>query len=152
MIEIRQYDTLTEDFKELDAMLDEDYYERFGQIALEYRRFNTLEGMVGFVVAYDGRRPVGCGCIRPITPETAELKRIFVCKDYRRKGLAGKIVASCEEMARQNGFQRMHLQTGAVMNEAIALYQKQGYEMIENYGEFAGDENSVCMAKELAKL
>ena len=38
------------------------------------------------------------------------------------------------------------------MNEAIALYQKQGYEMIENYGEFAGDENSVCMAKELAKL
>jgi hypothetical protein len=31
--------------------------------------------------------------------------------------------------------------------EAIALYKKSGYEVIENYGQYAGVENSICMKK-----
>lgn len=149
MIELRQFDHLTEDFAKLDKMLDQDYYERFGDIALEYRQYNTLEKVTGFVLAYDGAEPVGCGCIRRLGPDAGELKRIFVCKEHRRKGIAGKIVRECEKMALEQGFSKMALQTGATMSQAIALYEKNGYHRIENYGDFAGDDLSVCMEKSL---
>ena len=149
MIRMERSNKLTEDFNLLDNLLDEDYYERFGEISLEYKKYNTLERVTGFVLAYDGATPVACGCIRQLGPETAELKRIFVRKEYRRRKIASRIIEECEEMARDEGFDKIALQTGAVMDEAITLYKKHGYEMVANYGEFAGDERSVCMEKPL---
>ena len=35
------------------------------------------------------------------------------------------------------------------MPEEIALYQKRGYCLMSNYGDFAGDDLYVCMGKEI---
>ena len=41
------------------------------------------------------------------------------------------------------------LETGKRQAEAIRLYKKSGYDIIPNYGQYAGIENSVCFKKDL---
>ena len=44
----------------------------------------------------------------------------------------------------------MILETGFKQPEAIRLYTKNNYNVIPNYGQYAGMVNSVCMEKVLA--
>jgi len=39
------------------------------------------------------------------------------------------------------------LETGLRQPEAIALYNKSGYSVIPNYGQYAGKYNSLCFEK-----
>jgi hypothetical protein len=43
------------------------------------------------------------------------------------------------------------LETGKKQPEAIQLYQKSGYHIIPNYGQYAGIENSVCFEKQVKR-
>ena len=49
------------------------------------------------------------------------------------------------------GFEKCILETGKRQPDAIALYKKNGYNLIENYGQYIGMENSVCFEKLLKK-
>ena len=137
------------DFDALAMLLDEEYYDRFGEIALKYRPYNTLEGIEDFFIAYDAGKPVACMCLKRITDRIAELKRVYVLPDYRRRGIASLLLDDCESAARAKGYTRIRLETGAQMHEAIQLYKKREYSIIENYDEFAGDEICCCMEKKL---
>lgn len=144
---IRYFQNPTSEFLSLNSMLDEDYYERFGEIALKYRPYNTLEAVRDFFLAYLDDVCVGCGCMKEYSKDSMEMKRIFVLPKYRRKGIAGQLIQKCEEKARDKGYGKMVLETGVQMPEAIALYEKNGYKLIDNFGDFAGDEVCVCMEK-----
>jgi len=54
-----------------------------------------------------------------------------------------------EHWAVELGYKKCVLETGKRQPDAIALYTKQGYESIPNYGQYMGMENSVCFEKEL---
>lgn len=136
-------------FQELVAMLDDAYYERFGALALKYRQYNVTDGIADAFVMYCDGEPAACGCFKRYDAESAELKRVFVRKEFRRKHLATEIVEVCECEARRQGYHAMVLETGAEMPEAIAMYQKLGYALVENYGDFTGDTACVCMRKQL---
>jgi len=49
------------------------------------------------------------------------------------------------------GYEKCILETGKKQPEAIALYKKNGYKLIPNYGQYAEVENSVCFEKEMKK-
>ena len=148
-MEIKYTKELHKDFEKLNRMLDDAYYERFGEIALKYRPYNTLEGIEDFFITYDEEKPVACGCFRKITDKTVELKRVYVLPDYRRRGIANALVGNCEAIAREQSFKYMRLETGVEMLEAIQMYKKRKFVFIENYEGFAGDEICCCMQKEL---
>jgi len=40
-------------------------------------------------------------------------------------------------------------ETGKQQPEAVALYRKNGYRSIPNYGQYAGVENIVCFGKKI---
>ena len=62
----------------------------------------------------------------------------------------GQLVAGgLEAEARRLGATRLVLETGPRQPEALALYSRGGFVEIPNFGEYAGCEFSVCMAKEL---
>jgi putative acetyltransferase len=81
---------------------------------------------------------------------TAELKRLFVDDRARGLGLAVAILGSLESDAVHRGINRLELETGPLQHAAIALYGKLGYERIPNFGQYVGDQYSVCFAKELS--
>jgi putative acetyltransferase len=47
------------------------------------------------------------------------------------------------------GYSIARLETGKGQPEAIGLYEKAGYSVIENYGPYIGIENCICMKKEI---
>jgi hypothetical protein len=59
------------------------------------------------------------------------------------------ILADLENWALELGFEKCILETGKMQPEAIALYGKNGYSKISNYGQYAVVENSLYFEKNL---
>ena len=93
--------------------------------------------------------PAGCGAIKELDDLSAEIKRMFVLPGHRNKGLGSIILAELEKWAKELTCKRCLLETGIRQPDAIALYVKNGYIAIPNYGQYAGVENSVCFEKYL---
>lgn len=136
------------DFVELVKQLDADLAIRDGDDHAFYDQFNKLDAIKHTVVAYnEANRAVGCGAIKQFETGTMEVKRMFVPLEERGKGIAGEILKELEIWAKELGNDKCILETGIKQPEAISLYKKSGYRFIDNYGQYAGVENSVCFAK-----
>lgn len=138
------------DFHLLVAKLDKDLEDRYNELQLFYRQFNKIDNNPTVVVAYEDDQPVGCGCIKPFDEESVEVKRMFVADEHRGKGIGAAILKELEKWAAELNYKYIVLETGNRQPEAIHLYQKAGYSVIPNYGQYAGKEDSsICMRKEL---
>ena len=74
---------------------------------------------------------------------------MFVLPEHRGKGIAQHILLELENWAKELDYSSCILETGKKQVEAIGLYQKAGYHIISNYGQYIGMENSICMQKEI---
>ena len=151
MIQLVRTDTSNPDFKQLVTQLDDDLRIRDGEEHVFYAQFNTLEKIKHAIVAYIDNVPAGCGAFREYDDESAEIKRMFVHPDFRRHGIAKKILANLEAWATEEGFHQCVLETGQNQPEAIQLYKSSGYLQIPNYGPYANVGNSICMKKSIAQ-
>lgn len=140
------------DFRQLVALLDRDLAVRDGDEHTFYAQFNKVDAIKEVIVAYQNEIPVACGAIKAFSENAAEVKRMFVHPDYRKQGIAINILSELEHWAAELGFTECVLETGKKQPEAIALYQKVGYHITPNYGQYIGVDNSVCMAKSLSNL
>ncbi|NEU07699.1 GNAT family N-acetyltransferase [Flavihumibacter sp. R14] len=150
MIKLLRTDSDNPDFRTLVALLDTYLSKMDGEEHSFYAQYNKLDKIHHVVVAYDNRKAAGCGAIKTFTSNTAEVKRMYVHPDNRQKGIASLILAELEQWARELKFDNCILETGKRQAEAINLYQKMDYQVIENYGQYSGVENSVCMKKSLS--
>jgi putative acetyltransferase len=107
---------------------------------------------VSVVVARSGLEAVGMAALVERGDGTAELKRMFVRAGARGRGIASGILSIIEETARSRDVTLLQLETGPLQLEAIGLYEKHGYRRIPNFGQYAGDEFSLCMEKQIQKL
>ena len=148
-IELVETDARDKRFQALCQMLDDEYFRLFGEKALQYKDVNRVEEALAVLLLMEGETVMGGGCMKHFDEVSVELKRIVVAEERRRNGYGGILVNALEEKAVRLGYQRAVLETGREMPRAIALYQKHGYAFIPNYGSFDGDENVVCMGKEL---
>ncbi|MDL2238077.1 GNAT family N-acetyltransferase [Christensenellaceae bacterium OttesenSCG-928-K19] len=137
------------DFVYLAGLLDEYYFERFGADSIKYRPYNNPQTIHDVVVLYEDGKPVACGGFREFDGDTVEIKRLLVLPEHRRKGLAGRLMALLEGRAKEKGYTAIVLETGVVMDDALAFYRSMGYEKTESYGQYIGDEDCVCLRKSL---
>ena len=93
--------------------------------------------------------PVGCGAMKEYSPITMEVKRMYTNPESRGMGIATFVLNELEKWALELGYEKCILETGKRQPEAIALYKKNGYLSIPNYGQYVGIENSVCFEKSL---
>ncbi len=148
-IHLLRTDSDNTDFRGLVALLDQDLAIRDGDDHAFYAQFNKVDKIKHCVVAFLENQAIGCGAIRAYGNERAEVKRMFVLPAFRGQGIAGKILSELERWSAELGFTSCILETGKKQPEAIQLYQKSGYHIIPNYGQYEGVDNSVCMEKEL---
>jgi putative acetyltransferase len=137
------------DFIALVRLLDAYLSEKDGDDHSFYAQFNKIDLIKHVVVAYNNGTPVGCGAIKEYTPDTMEVKRMYTQPDFRGKGVATTILAELERWTTELSYQKCVLETGKKQTEAIGLYRKNKYEIIPNYGQYAGVEDSVCFEKNL---
>lgn len=137
------------DFITLIAALDKSLWERYPELKTNYWGNNILALIPNVVLIYFENKPVACGCFKKYDKNTIELKRMFVSPEARGMGFAQKIVNELELWAHELGFSFSVLETLNKQNEAVGLYQKVGYTIIENYPPYVGLENSICMKKQI---
>ncbi|GAB3213612.1 GNAT family N-acetyltransferase [Marinactinospora thermotolerans] len=95
-------------------------------------------------------RAVAGGALRRLDAGTAEFKRIWTAEGWRRRGLGRRVMAGLEERAAALGYRRAYLTTGPAQPEAVALYTRLGYELLddEGWGE-DGERRYYAFAKPL---
>lgn len=149
MITLKRTNSGDPDFQELVKLLDLELQERDGEEHLFYAALNKTNALNYVVVAYDQGEPIGCGAVRNYSNDTMEVKRMFVPLQKRGQGIASTILAALEDWCKELDIKKCVLETGKNQPEAIALYKKNQYRIIPNFGKYEGVENSVCFEKEL---
>ena len=135
------------DFVNLIAALDKSLWERYPELKSDYWGNNILELNPNVVILYLEDKAVGCGCFKKYDTNKIEIKRMFVSLEARGMGLAQSILMELERWAKGLGYSFSVLETLYKQKEAIALYQKAGYVIVDNYEPYVGLENSICMRK-----
>jgi GNAT superfamily N-acetyltransferase len=136
------------DYLKLTRLFDEFLIDIDGDEKDFFAQFNTIY-IKQVIVCYFNNIAVGCGAFKEFEPNVAELKRMFVLPEYRGKGIATKIIIELENWAKQENYTTCILETSIRLPNAIALYKKMSYKIIQNYAQYIGVESSVCMRKEL---
>jgi GNAT superfamily N-acetyltransferase len=134
------------DFAKLSEEVEKEFYEMYGEAQSKYTAYNGLLHIRDVLLMYDGRIPFACGGFKEYSHRVVELKRVYVNKAYRGNGYSTYIVRKLIDRAKDKGYETMILETGQKQIEAISLYKKLEFQIIENYGQYKGDSNSICMS------
>lgn len=149
MITLRRTDSYDPVFRSLVKELDMDLQRRDGDDHSFFAQFNKIDAIRHAIVALKDGEPVGCGAIKRYDDNTMEVKRMFVPVDFRGQGIATLILQELERWCREINIHRCILETGERQPEAIRLYQKNNYNVIPNFGQYADVATSVCFEKSL---
>jgi putative acetyltransferase len=137
------------DFGQLVAELDAYLRILDGEDHEFYAQFNKTSLLKNALIVYKNEFPVGIGAYKEYDSQTAEIKRMYTHLEYRGQGIAKAIITELEHWAKEEGYTMAILETGHLQKAAIGLYQKLSYEITENFGQYIGVENSVCMKKNI---
>jgi putative acetyltransferase len=106
---------------------------------------------ITFWSIWDAGSLAGCGALKELDPQHAELKSMRTASLHRRKGVAKQLLQHMLSVAKQRGYTRVSLETGSMdfFIPARTLYASFGFEYCPPFADYIADPNSVFMTKEL---
>jgi len=132
----------SEEAFELAKHLFKEYAEELG-IDLSFQNFaKELEQVENeyapphgalFLAFDEQKEAIACFAIRLWEGKICELKRMYIRKAFRGKGLGKKLLHTSIEKAKTLGYEKMRLDTLPSMQAAIKLYENMGFVEIEAY-------------------
>ncbi|MEM9722358.1 MAG: GNAT family N-acetyltransferase, partial [Bacteroidota bacterium] len=78
-------------------------------------------------------KAAGCVALRKLEEGIGEVKRLYVSPDYRRKGIALKLMEHLLAEAEKSGYQKLRLDSIPNMKAAQRLYESMGFTEIPAY-------------------
>lgn len=128
-------------------VLLEEYWSSFGFTPCFQNFSAELAGLPGSYAPPDGRlalawagsEAAGCVALRRFDGTRAEVKRLYVRPAFRGQGLGRSLMEWLIREARHAGYSELVGDTMPVMGEALALYERIGFQRTEPY---AGQESS----------
>lgn len=146
-VEVEPFDS--PDARALRRELESDLAERYGGDT-EPGVKPSEESVLAFLIARDAEgTPVACGALLDLGDGAAEIKRMYVRPEQRRRGLSRRVLEALEREALRRGFDRVRLETGERQPEAMGLYRSAGYEEIDKYGPYRDAPLSRCFERRL---
>jgi GNAT superfamily N-acetyltransferase len=107
------------------------------------------------LLARDGEgTALGCGALRHLGDDVAEVKRMYVVPEARGRGVSKAVLAGLEAAAASRGWTTLRLETGPRQPEAVRLYEGAGYRPIDAFGAYVGAvdaEDSLFYERVLAR-
>jgi putative acetyltransferase len=94
---------------------------------------------------------LGCGALKELGAHHGEIKSMRTVARHLRKGVATAILNHILAEARQRGYRRLSLETGAQpgFEPARRLYERTGFSRCGPFADYTDDPNSVFMTKEI---
>jgi len=146
-VQVEAWDT--PDGEGLRAAQRTELHARYGNDDHEPGTAPTGQDVPVFVVARQDGRAVACAGLRPLGEGLAEIKRMYVEPASRGTGVATLVLRALEDQARELGIRRMVLETGTLQPEALRFYLREGYELIDAFGPYVGEVQSICCGRDL---
>jgi putative acetyltransferase len=117
--------------------------------ALDLHALRTPE--ITFWTAWDGGELLGCGALKALDGDHAEVKSMRTANAHRRKGVARAMLEHIIAQARRRGYRRLSLETGSAAPFAPArtLYESFGFTYCGPFGDYVEDPNSVFLTRAL---
>ena len=106
------------------------------------------QGVAFFVTRHDGVL-AGCGGIELFEAEYGEIKRMYVRPQFRGLGLAQLMLNHLAAYAQERDVHLLRLETGIYQKEAIALYERMGFQRIPAFGTYKEDPLSRFYEKHI---
>lgn len=131
-LQIRRYERRDHDvvlklheagLREMDTLIDDPEF---------YRDLHDIEGVYfaddgDFLVGVCNGRVVAMGALMKTSPGRAEVKRMRVAPDFRRRGFGQEILDELHRRAAEIGYATLHLDTGINHGAARNFYETNGY-------------------------
>ncbi|MBD2091751.1 GNAT family N-acetyltransferase [Microcoleus sp. FACHB-1515] len=114
-----------------------------------------LEGLrkpeITFWTVWESNQLIGCGAIKELDANHAEIKSMRTSVEYRGKGVASMLLEHILNEAKLRGYRQISLETGSMpfFEPARNLYAKYGFEYCAPFSTYKEDPNSVFMTKAL---
>jgi len=118
-------------FAELDERFRSGFDLSHGGTDADASALNAPSGV--FLVMTSDHAAIGCGGVQRLDDETAEIKRMWIHRDWRRLGLGARLLSELEAESARLGATQVVLDTNEVLTEALAMYERAGYRRIERY-------------------
>ena len=83
-----------------------------------------------FFVAYEGETLAGMFGLEGLGMPSAELRRMYLDKAFRGRGLARAMLKRAEQECRDAGTPVLTLSTSELQQAALAFYRKSGYRLV----------------------
>jgi GNAT superfamily N-acetyltransferase len=139
------------DVQQLVAEVQQEYVERYGgpdAAVVDPVEFDPPNGL--FLVALLDGSPVASGGWRRLDDQRAEIKRMFVVRRARRRGIARLLLAELERTAAEARVRSLVLNTGSEQPEAVALYEAAGYRTVPGFGYYADAPRALFYGKDVS--
>jgi putative acetyltransferase len=108
-------------------------FQNFGRELAELPgKYAPPGGRLGLALV-DGL-PAGCVALRRIDAGRCEAKRLYVKPEMRGRSLGGALLAWAIAEARAAGYRELLGDTMPVMQQALAMYDRMGFERTGPYG------------------
>jgi DNA-binding MarR family transcriptional regulator/GNAT superfamily N-acetyltransferase len=88
-----------------------------------------------FFIAYLHGEAVGCGAVKHHADAPAEIKRMWIAPTARGLGLGRRLLERLETCARAGGARVAHIETSAVLVEALSLYRSTGWVEVPAFND-----------------
>jgi len=111
--------------KKVQKLIKTVLFEIFGQHKLN--PFENFEEYAIFYVTIDKNKVIG-SCGLRTDKNLGTVKRMYVYKNYRNRGLAQKMYNKLEVFAKKNKIKVLELSTTPQMINAIRFYKKNGFK------------------------
>jgi putative acetyltransferase len=93
--------------------------------------YQSNNGFFGVVIQREANLIVGCFGLFPLNENTCELRKMYLLKETRGKGLGKFILDTAIQTAREKHYKKIILETISVLTTAIFLYKRYGFKEIK---------------------
>jgi ribosomal protein S18 acetylase RimI-like enzyme len=136
MIQIEPYtNVLRKDVFDFTERCFSELGKRFEPIG-RHSFYNDIAGVFDvFYCALDGDKVIGTVALKKLGDHTAELKALYLDKDYRGQGLGSQLTKTVIDEAKKIGYKSIVLDSMKQYKEARKLYEKCGFIDCARYND-----------------
>jgi putative acetyltransferase len=136
---------------EIRALLEAHFAGMLANSPVGSCHFLDFDGLnapdVTFWSIWDGDSLAGCGALKELDAEHGEIKSMRTHEEHLRKGVGAMMLTHIISEARERGYRRLSLETGAAeaFVPALRLYEAHGFVYCPPFGAYKEDPHSHFM-------
>lgn len=132
--------TADKGFAVADPILDE-LYSVYSMPRSAYWVIDSPNGVLG---------GGGIAALSSEFPHICELQKMYFLPEARNYGFAKQIIANAELAAKEFGYTHCYLETTALLQRAVVLYEVAGFQYLDHrLGHSGHDDCEICMLKKI---